>query len=347
MTGTMRRRAFPRGLCVVLCIATAVGLVGCGPRRTTDAQAVRAALARTAAVPRGFVYATDEAGRKTVVRGQIDDDLRYKADLALDGAPVFEEVAVDDAAADRFLDERAIRLLLRPGRSVAGLPTETWFVDPAGAPSLLSSAGARRILGDDPVLDALTVFRHVDQVLTDGGGAHRFNPDSLDYRPQDDPFPRPTKGSGLVRYDFERAKLPRPEDAIGGGARAVPGPANFRRVSVYVRDGRVVQVLETMDIPTRIKELRRLYNLGLPDSGTAAELVPLIVTRLNQLRRATGGDPIRLQSLSVQFLNLAKPVAIALPSGAGTTDLSVFRNRGKTATQGAVTTTTTTTVAGG
>jgi hypothetical protein len=327
---------------VALCVAVGFGLTACGPRRKTDAQAVRAALARTAAVPRGFVYSTDEAGRKTVVRGQIDDDLRYKADLALDGTPVFEEVAVDDAAADRFLDERAMKLLLRPGMSVSGVPMETWLIDAAGAPSLLSSAGARRVLGDDPVIDALTVFRHVDQVLTDGGGAHRFNPDSLDYRPQEDPFPRPAKGSGLIRYDFERAKLPRPEDAVGGGARAVPGPANFRRVSVYVRDGRVVQVLETMDIPTRIRELRRLYNLGLPDRGTADELVPLIVTRLNQLRRATGGDPIRLQSLSVQFLNLGKDVAISLPGGAGGTDLSVFRNRGKAATRGAGTTTTTT-----
>jgi hypothetical protein len=290
-------------------------------------------MAATMQSPRSLLYRVDEAGVSTIVRAQVHDDLRYKASVTVNGTPSIEEIAVDDALADHLLDvPHVVESLRRPGmvtsqafRDAAG--RGAWMLDPTGAPSLLPTAGAtKRVPGVDPVIDALTAFRHVDQALTDAGGAHRFNPDSLDYRPQDDPFPRPK--AGVVRYDFERPPLPRAEDAVGGGARAVPGPANFRRTSVYVRDGRVVEVREVMDVATRLKDVRRLYDLGIPANARIDQAIGAVVARLNELRRPTGGEPIRLRAISLSFVDIGKPVSIALPADATNVDLSYFRDRG-------------------
>lgn len=323
-----------RRRCVIAIVATAtMASSACGARRVTVANEVRAALDRTSASSRGLVYKLQEGTRTVVVRAQVEDDLRYKADLSVDGVAGLEEVAVDDTLADRVVDDSVERLVVRPGATVpadlsAAVDAHQWVTDPEGAPSLLPSATAKRTPGDDPVLDAVTVLRHVRKELDDAGGAHRFNPDSLDYRPQEDPFPRPDKGAGVVRYDFERPRLPRPEDAIAGQARALPGPANFRRVSVYVQHGRVVQVLETMDVATRLRELGRLYDLGLPPKATTAEAVRLVVTRLNQLRLGTGLEPIRLQTMSVQLVGIGSAVHVAVPGGGVSGSLAFLRNRG-------------------
>jgi hypothetical protein len=332
--------------------ALAVSATACGRRTQTGASTVRAAMAATARESRSLIYRVDEAGTSTIVRAQVHDDLRYKAAVTVNGTPWLEEVAVDDALADHLLDvNHVVESLRRPGKVTTpafrdAASSNRWMVDPLGAPSLLPVAGApKRVLGVDPVIDALTAFRHVDQALTDAGGAHRFNPDSLDYRPQEDPFPRPK--AGVVRYDFERPRLPRAEDAVGGGARAIPGPANFRRMSLYVRAGRVVEVREVMDIATRLKDVRRLYDLGLPATARVDEAVAAVVNRLNQLRRPTGGEPIRLRSLTLSFVDIGKPVSIALPADAATVDLSYFRDRGAPVATPASSSTTTSVVAAG
>jgi len=308
-----------------------VALPACGKRNQTAVNDVRAAMATTSSSPRALVFRAAEGGQVLVVRAAVHDDLRYRASLDVDSRPSFEEVALDDALAARVLDDGVVALLRRPGAVAAptvdaAIRERAWIVDPRGAPSLLASAAGKRHLGDDAVLDALTYFGHVRQALLDAGGAHRFNPDSLDYRPLEDPFPPPSPGT--VRYDLERPRLPRQSDAIAGGARAVPGPANFRRMSIYVRDRRVLQILEVTDVVTKLKELRRLYDLGLPAGGDPAALVDLAVTRLNQLRRPLNAEPIRLRTVSLQFVDTGKPVDVALPADARQLPLDFFRDRG-------------------
>jgi hypothetical protein len=316
-------------------LSSAVVLPACGRRNETAAQELRAAMRRTTGAPRALVYDVDEGGSRSIVRAAVHDDLRYKASLSIEETAAYEEVAVDDALAVRVLDPRALEVLRRPGAALAPELSSAlssgngWAVDPGGAPSLLASAATKRRVGADPVLDALSAFRQVDKAMVEAGGAHRFNPDSLDYRPQDDPLPRPR--AGVIRYDLERPRLPRPEDAVGGGARAIPGPANFRRLSVYVKDGFVVQVLEVTDVTTRLRDLRRLYDLGIPASGPTDEVVPAVVARLNQLRGLVGAEPIRLRSMSLRLVDVGVDPPVELPGGAIPVDLGYFRDRGASA----------------
>ena len=139
------------------------------------------------------------------------------------------------------------------------------MLDPTGAPSLLPSATEHHPLGADPVFDALTVFRYVEQAIRGAQRVHEFNADALDYKPKDDPFPKPKKHSGVVRFDFDRPRLPRPQDVTSGSVnQAIPAANQFRKMAVYVKDGRVIQVLEQMDVVSRLAELQRNYNAKIP-----------------------------------------------------------------------------------
>ena len=330
----VRSRARRQVVCsVAVLLACSTATSACGRKRDTVATEVRAAMARTLREPRALVYTEVTGDRRVEVRAEVEDDLRYRSLLALDATPAFEEVVVDDALADRVLDARALSLLARPAGQGGGGPAPaagTWVLDKYGAPTVngFLSGGSRatEAVGDDPIIDSLTVFRYVDAALTAAGGAKRFDPDDLEYRPQEDPFPRPKKG--VQRFDLLRPRLPRPEEAVASGARAVPAPANFRNLSLYVRDGKVIQVLEQIQVATRLRELNRLYNLGIPQGATRAEAAVAAVARINAVRAATGGEPLRLRSMSL-VLEPGRTVDVDLPSDVVEGSLAGLRNRGE------------------
>jgi hypothetical protein len=307
---------------MLVAIATASA---CGKKADTAKLTVENALNATNRLPRAVVYTERTPTQIVEVRARVQDDLRYKSTVTIDDTRVLDEVVVDDALADRVLDPRAFKLIGAP--TVAALANGQWVVDRFGAPSLLPSDTATLRPGDDEVLDALTVFRHVEKVMVEAAGVHRFDPDSLAYRPREDPFPRPDHAAGEVRYDIDRPLLPRP-NAGGAASRVVPGPQHFRKLAVYVRAGRVVRILEEVDVANRLADLERIYSLGLGRGGTPAERAARALVVLNQARRVTGGEPIRPRTLDVRITDLGVRTAIDVPAGATETNLSVLPRRG-------------------
>ncbi|MBV9665405.1 MAG: hypothetical protein JOZ37_15660 [Actinobacteria bacterium] len=339
---------------VAICL---VPLAACGGHHQTDAEKLRAAMARTSLLSRQFVYSDVTGNTRTEVKGLIADDFRYKAATTINGLPIWEEVVDDDAIADRALSNAAFAVFGRqaapaaqgssaPAQSVsASQPVESpsltpqvrdallahrWVLDSTGAPSLLPSATEHHPLGADPVFDALTVFRYVDQSIREAFQVKKFNADSLDYKPSEDPFPKPKKHSGVSRYDFERPRLPRPQDISGASAnQRIPTAANFRKMAVYVKDGRVIQVLEQIDVVSRLEELQRNYNVKIPSSLPSAQRVKIAIDAINAVRAAQGSDVIRVRTMSLQLVDLGKPVTVALPTDAVDGSLSAFENRGR------------------
>ncbi len=354
-----------RRILVLPLLVAALGLSACGS--ATDAERrLREALGRTERLSHRFIYSetfTSEKGaeEKTDVRGLVEDDFRYKARVAVGGRPVLDEVVSDDALYVRFLDPARIQDFLRkpkkqdkggtglgsdqpatpaelPGVRPADegpgaaelLPTRRWVLDPAGAPAVFGSPDDSRLVGDDPVLDALDVFAHVERAI---GGATRiveFNEESLEYRPKEDPFERPKKGSKVTRFDFEAPKLPKAVDTSRGN-QFTPDIRYFRKMSVYVKGGRVVQVVEKIDVESRLEDLGRIYDTKFPTDRPKAEVAAIAVEALNVIRRGQGEDPIRMRTMSYKLADIGTDVKVDLPGDASKAGLALLENRGRPA----------------
>jgi len=349
-----------------LCLGTALGLSACGP--ATDAEKrLRAALQRTERLPHRFIYSETYTPEKapeqqTAVRGLVEDDFRYKARVAVDGRPVLDEAVSDDALFVRFLDPARIGDFLRkPKKQDQGgtglgsdqpaaaakpsgarqpdegptaaqlLPTRRWVLDPAGAPAVFGSPDDKRLLGDDPVLDALDVFAYVERAIGSAARVVEFNEESLEYRRKEDPFPRPKKGSKVTRFDFEAPKLPKAADTSPGGNQVTPDTRHFRKLSVYVKDGRVVQILEKIDVESRLDDLAKLYETKFPADRPKSEVAAIAVEALNVIRRGQGEDPIRLREMSYKLADLGGEVKVDLPTDASKASLALLENRGRPA----------------
>jgi hypothetical protein len=338
----------------LLAICVLIALFGACGKAKTPADELRDALHRTQATPHVFVYADKTPGDTTEVKGAVQDDFRYKAQLVVNSAPVLDEVVDDDTVADRFVDPSGVPRLLatRVGQSgvtspglghasaaLSALEARQWVVDPTGAPSLVATPSTSRHLGDDPVLDSLTVWRYVENAMLESLPVARFNKEALEYKAKEDPFPQPAKGSGVLRYDLRQVRLPRPQQASGAN-QAVPGVGNFRKLSVYVKNGMVIQILESIDVVSRLHDLAQIYGVKFPSGKTPIEQAQFAVDIINTIRVGQGNQPIRLRSMSLTVSRIGQPQQIAVPPGGVQASLDVLIDRGKSARLGA-------TVAGG
>lgn len=329
---------------------------GCGKRDQDEAlRMLRAALARTERVSYRYLYTERTAERTDTVRGIVEDDFRYKAELAVGGRPVYDEVVSDDALAARVLDTEILQRLGRPGSAPppgAGslapgatadvlaatdeaLRANRWVLDDDGAPNLLPAGDQARKPGEDPVVDSLTVLRYVESVTREMR-VGRFNRDALDYRPKEDPFADPERlfpGQDVQRYDFVQNPLPRASDAAIAGNQRLPSVTNFRKLAVYVnKDGLVVRVDETIDVVNRLKDLRRNYSLDLPSDPEEAARVA--INAINAVRRGQGEDPIRVRTMTLALFDLGRPNRVTLPTDTTPGDLSLLRDRGRVTVTG-------------
>ncbi|MCI0547348.1 MAG: hypothetical protein L0027_08690, partial [Candidatus Rokubacteria bacterium] len=333
------RRGRPQGALLVACLLGALLASGCGS--ATDAEArVRAALARTERLSHRFIYSEDfkdeKAPRKTVVRGLVEDDFRYKARVFVAGREVLDEVVSDDALAVRFAEPARIADFARrpkvkrggagvgaealgagarvevpaapdapftvaipgSGPALEALGSRRWVLDPAGAPAIFGSADDERRLGEDPVLDALDAFAYAERAIDEAIRVVEFNEESLEYRRSEDPFPRPARNSGVIRYDFIPPELPKAAHASPGGNQVTPGTRHFRKLSVYVKGGRVVQIREAIDVESRLEDLSEIYETKFPKDRKPSEVAAIAVEALNVIRTGQGEDPIRLRTMS-------------------------------------------------
>jgi hypothetical protein len=308
---------------------------------------------------------------ETDVRGLVEDDFRYKARVAEDGKPVLDEVVSDDALAVRFLDPAQMSRFLRkpvkanqggsgvggngngnsqglttpgsagnlggagatPGEPSAAelLATRRWVLDPAGAPSTFATANTDQTLGDDPIADARDAFAYVERAINEAVRVVEFNPESLEYRKDEDPFPTPAPHSGVTRYDFERPNLPKASQTGGGANQVTPDTRHFRKMSVYVKDKRVIKVMEKIDVESRLKDLAEIYDTKFPADRSKAELAAIAVEALNVIRTGQGQDPIRMRDMEFSLKDLGTDVKVDMPTDTTKGSLALLQNRGRPA----------------
>ena len=355
------------GLCGLLLTAT-LGLSACNGATEAEKQ-LREALRNTEKLSNTFLYTEtvhDKAGdHETDVRGLVEDDFRYKARVAEDGKPVLVEVVSDDALAVRFLDPTALRRFLRkptkakqggsgvggtgggaatpepaatpsgatPGEPTAAevLGTRRWLLDPAGAPAEFATAGTDQTLGDDPIADARDVFAYVDSAIHEAARVVEFNPESLEYRKDEDPFKPPEPHSGVIRYDLERPNLPKASQTGSGANQVTPDTRHFRKMSVYVKDKRVIKVVEKIDVESRLKDLADIYDTKFPADRSKAELAAIAVEALNVIRTGQGQDPIRMRDMEFSLKDLGTDVKVDMPTDTTKGSLALLENRGRPA----------------
>ena len=250
--------------------------------RKSDSSKVVDIVDVTTPLARRFTYTVTQRGTTLTVQGIVEDDFRYKMQLAAGSTPAVEEIVVDDGAALRLLDPSFLKALSdpkvtataatdTPGVSVSdALNGQRWVFDDAGAPPPVVATDDTRALGDDPLEDARNALGYVRTVAL-GTPFVRYDPESLNpvYRTDEDPFPKPETGSKVVRYDAAvYPHLPPVSEATSGNQSVLPGYGNFRKMAVYVEDGHIIRVMEDIGLPPRLRDELRDY-LDALVKGTA------------------------------------------------------------------------------
>ena len=368
---------------VVLVAALASMLLSGCTEKAQYRDVLLAIIAHTEQVAREYQYSEVALGHRTVVTGAIADDLRYTAHVSLDGRDAADEIVKDDSRALRITNAGLLQKALQSpttgakapksaapgagpspspgaatiasaplGISAAPLPGGAgalrqgqWVVDPTGASLLTQTAGLKIQLGGDPVLDALTVLRYVALEENASKDVTLFNPEAIDYKAYEDPFPWPDKSAGEVRYDLVPVDLI-PRDSIGAGRsqhiQALPQADYFRHLAVYVRGGLVVTVRESISAIWRLNDssqdlLPRLSELGVHISASLpiARKAQAVITALSQLETGIAEDPIRAREMVLSLSSFGSKPDVTLPSGGVMASLNGIYERGQVLNQNA------------
>lgn len=351
-----------RGVSLALAVMPIVaGLTACAEEES-GLREVEAAIESTRLEPHRFVYtvSTPEAGAFQV-QGLVEDDFRYKARLRRGSRTVFDEVVNDDSIAVRFAEPELLGAYVDEAqRDLADLDTaldgvtvvdaleaKRWVIDPAGAPSLTDQTRAARNQGKDPVFDALGLFAYVEQAMRESFEVHRWSPDDLNpaYRSSEDVFPRPADDSGVRRYDLRRPFLPA-IGQVGAASDALPSAKHFRKMAIYVKDGRIVRVMERIEATGRAGDdlldyFKKLadeagFDEALVDEQAEAledlgdkERSDVLLGMVNEVVAAGGGEAIPIRTMTFDLVDVgAADIEAALPTDAIQGSLAILVNRG-------------------
>lgn len=323
-------------------MAVCLAIAGCGgAERVTDEDELRAAITATEGLARTLTYSDASVQGTVQVKATIEDDLRYQADISVDKKKVYREVIRDDAISARVLDEIAFDMLaeeegvrrgsqLASDRKVRGaLLAGKWVEDKLGAPPLVGAGGDEAELGDDPITDALTALDYVANAIGTSAGVTEFDPDSLAYQPDEDPFPQPDLEAGVSRYDLERPPLPRTQDTDASGTRSPPSIEHFRKMSVYVQDGKVTKVLELIEVLTLLDDLETRFGVTVPEGVSGNEQADLAMEQVNKIRSELGQQPIRVRAMELVFAEHGADLRVQAPRKTTLASLSLLKGRGR------------------
>jgi hypothetical protein len=218
-----------------------------------------------------------------------------------------------------------------PGEPAAAevLASRRWVLDSAGAPAAFATASTDQTLGDDPIADARAVFAYVDRAINEAVRVVEWNPESLEYRKDEDPFETPKARSGVTRYDFERPNLPKASQTGGGANQVTPDTRHFRKMSVYVKDKRIIRVAEKIDVESRLDDLERIYDTKFPKDRSPAEVAAIAVEALNVIRTGQGQDPIRMRDMEFSLKDLGADMKVDMPTDTMKAGLALLQNRGR------------------
>lgn len=347
-----------RVIAIAVVAAVALMLPACGKRRD-DRDRLLDYIDATQRLSARYVYVderfddviTGARGRKMEVQGLREDDFKFKARVLFDGNDGFDEVVADDTLAMRFLDPSTLGPFVNKdqltkvdtktdidGVSVLDvLRSRRWVLDASAAPSITVGARKASELGKDPVLDALTALQYVEQAINEAASVKRWSEDDLSpaYSSSEEDFPKPAGGSGVRRYDLVRPALPPAVNRTGRDENAFPTTKQFRRMAVYVKDNRVIQVREKVDL--RGKRLddfisytraflkandvgpreREQFEAGVKrrPKDPRAEIVfgRAMLAGLNVRLSSLGVDPVLVRNMTLDFRDLGGDVKVELP----------------------------------
>jgi hypothetical protein len=279
-----------------------------------------AAIYKTETVPRTFTYTVDGNDRVT---GAIADDYRWRVRAVLPGRGYVEEVAFDDALAVRTDDPG-----YTSGAEHTVAPNE-WVVDPKANNDLWSNEA-----DSSPMSDALTVLRYVRGAINESADVVTFNPQSQDYRPKFDPFPKPV--AGVERYDVVPPALkPRDVSTAVGQASQLPGVRYFRRMSLYVKDGRITEIREQISVYSALSDPRshiaaRIgdYGITLP-KGSLHTQARYLENALSTTAQRLGLSAVEDRTLDVTFGISGDVPDVELPQGAKRANLRALTSAGQ------------------
>lgn len=369
-----RPARWPRARRTVLAL-TALALLASGcAKNEDDSEEVRDLVDATSPNAFRFIYEVEQDGRAYRVQGLIEDDLRYKVQLSVDGRPALEQVVVDDAVAVRFLAPGLVDSFVDQEHSGAvelatnisgatvldALKAQRWVLDSVGAPSLLRTAreaGERDqevASSDDPIFDARTALAYVRSIAARQPMV-RYDPESLEptYRADEDPFLAPEDGSGVTRYDSVVFPLPKASSAGGGTGAVFPDYFNMRRMAVYVKGGKVISVREHTHLtPRQVEDLSEYITIVLEDTAPKSvvddfartlrqlpdEKIPqFLLDGVNAFRDSSGQDPLRFRSMAFEIQDLGdESISVVLPTDDVVQgSLAILRNMGRKPVTGA------------
>lgn len=297
------------------------------------------------------------------VTGVVLDDFRTAARLSVDGQPIRDEIIEDDLLAVRYLDGSAVQNDLDPAAlaevdletSIDDIPvtdvleSQRWVVDKVGAPAL-TNARTLRNLGDDPLFDAFTILDYVELAIDQALTVRQYQEGALSqaYRESEDPFPVPDESRGIERFDLQRPRLPNGADLASGENAALAEARHFRKMAIYVKDGKIIEVRE--DLAPRGSQLRDTLNY-LADATEAAgqdtsfidqarasldtlepdAAVAELMTVVNFISEVSGGEGLQPRVMQFTILEADdEDLVVEVPEGDDvvTGNLAVLVNRG-------------------
>lgn len=344
-------------------------LAGACAKNETDNEAVLDLVEATSPNPYRFIYEAEQGGERFRVQGMIEDDLRYKLQLSIDGRPALEQVVVDDAVAvrflapglvDRFVDDAVVSEVdletdVEGADVLEALRAQRWVIDPVGAPSLLLTA--RDVAGsdedvavsDDPIFDARKVLDYLRSIARGRQQFIRYDPESLEptYRSDEDPFLPPEDDSGVTRYDAVVLDLPSPDDAAGGTSAVFPGYQNFRRMAVYEKGGYIIAIREVTQATARqvddfIEYADSLVEETAPPEVLAdfrrsveqmerAKLADFLLQGINTFRESSGQSMVRFRTMALEIQDIGDDtISVELPTDEPiVASLAVLQNMGR------------------
>jgi len=257
-----------------------------------------------------------------IIDAKVEDDLRYGLEL-LDPneRPLLDYVVRDDALAVRIRDQSfGAKLATSLGDPVVDkqLRSGRWVVDPSGAPPLIQ--GATQVTGEtsgNPLQDARGTLQFIATAMDQARTVRRFSLDDIEYRSKLDPWRYPSDSSGEIRYDLLRPGLPHSEAATIRGASGDVGPANFRKLSIFVSKRRVEEMCEYVDI------LGHEDYLALQQRGLKSN--PFLATLFHRVLTGDTAVPIRTRYVVVT-IEYPGSAAVDVPAGASAGKLTTFNS---------------------
>jgi hypothetical protein len=349
----MNRRLL-RALVVVVAAAS---LAGCNSDRDADGKRLTRMLDTVTSVPHQLTVIQGVGGHQAKVTAIVADSYRYAATLSLDGTPSYQEVVDDEALAARVLapagfaamsaqlrgqlyqQMAGVSVVHQNGQELAQsegpLASGKWVLDSLGAPAA-AGFGSVSSQTSDPITNAINIVDKLRLWQQDSRIVTRFNPESLDYKAKEDPFPRPVAGE--VRFDLPEQPLPSTSQrSSNGGVKNPPTESNFRKVAIYVKNNRIVRVLVSIDIRFQLTQLHTAYGIKIPTTGTLQQKIDAALAQVNALIVRSSRTPVTLMAMEVDLGYAPVPASqVGLPTQYTAGSLKALVGRGSTGSGTAV-----------